>query len=95
MPPKIIGVPTARMQTRISNKNTHPGLIDISPSKRGLATASAKKPDAPTTVDHAIQAAKEAHGLQQIAEMEDQNHLADKAFEGRLHDPAPSKTKGE
>jgi hypothetical protein len=93
MPPKIALIPTARMQTRAANKNSRPGLVDLSPSKRERSMA--KKTDTPTTVDPAIRAAEEARALQRVVEMEDRNSLADEAFERRLHDPAPSKLKSE
>ena len=95
MPPKIALIPTVRMQTRATNKNSRPGLVDLSPSKREPRAATAKKTDTPTTVDPAIRAAEEARALQRVVELEDRNHLIDEAFEHRLHDLAPSKLNSE
>ena len=68
------------MQTCVTNKNSQPGLVNLSPSKREPCATTAKKTDTPTTVDPTIQAAEEAHALQQVVELEDQNHLIDEAF---------------
>ena len=65
MPPKIALIPTAHMQMCAGSKNSHPGLVDLSPSKH-----DAKKTDTPTAVDPPIQAAEEAHALQRVVEME-------------------------
>ena len=72
MPPKITLIPTACMQTRATNKNSRPGLVDLSPSMHEARAATAKKTDMPTADDPAIRAAaEEAHALQRVVELEE------------------------
>jgi hypothetical protein len=71
MPLKITLIPTARMQTRATNKNSQPGLVDLSPSMCEARAATAKKTDMPTADDPAIRAAEEAHALQRVVELEE------------------------
>ena len=70
MPPKIALIPTACMQMCAGSKNSHPGLVDLSPSK-----LDAKKTDMPTAVYPPIRAAEEARTLQHVVVMEALNAI--------------------
>ncbi len=96
MLPPIPLMPTARMATRGSNKHAHPGLVDLSPSKR---ERNPKPNDIPTCQDDPAlrekQQEQQIQALQRVAEIEDRSRLEDDAFNCRLHNPAPGKAKGE
>ncbi len=75
----------------MSNKSARPGLLDLSPSKRG---ETAERTEPPTSRDDPILQAKkheqQTHALLRVAE-KDSDHLQD----GCIHDPVPNKAKGE
>jgi hypothetical protein len=95
MPQKLSLIPTARtVATRPSNKNAHPGLVDLDPPQHKRAT----KTQETHQIDPSVQAMEEERqtkALQMVAQIEDKLQHEDDVFDARLHDLVSDSEKSE
>jgi hypothetical protein len=74
-PPKLTLMPM-RMQTRDSTKNSHPGLVDLSPKKAGKAQERQ-----PTTEEMAAQEARRTAAEEKLQALRKDRHHQDQVLE--------------